>query len=72
MCMPFNHKYKSIERNRLQCEKCGMIKNIKCQHEWEAISRRAISRVKNGTDIGEQYICKCKYCGEIKEISFII
>lgn len=56
------HKWKLISHTRLQCEKCGDVKKIPCEHNWIHVSDR-VGVIDNKV---KGRIYKCSHCKNMK------
>ena len=68
------HKWDEIKDNRQRCRKCGIVRNVECNHKWETVSTQTLRYTANGVKrcVGEFIKQKCTKCGEIKAVTLMI
>lgn len=65
-----NHYYQKLTDRTVFCKKCGKIRQLPCEHEWEVYSTETVRGV-NGSDYGREYTVTtfiCQKCGEFKAV----
>jgi hypothetical protein len=58
------HKWGDVIERRQRCEKCGIVRNVNCNHVWKEVEKMEI--ISWGKLAGQQIIQKCEICGEFK------